>query len=68
MIHNWDNEESFLKSFVVDKEIRQKRIDICKSCENLTDINVCTICNCVMPLKTWIIGSSCPINKWGSVE
>lgn len=43
---------------------RKYRMEICKSCDNLTALNICKECNCFMPLKTWINASTCPIKKW----
>lgn len=64
MDDSWDNEKTLFENFFISKEERQERIDICKSCEYLNKALMCEKCNCVMPLKTWIIGSSCPEGKW----
>lgn len=46
-------------------EESQKRLELCKSCENyIPSITMCSICHCIMPLKTKIADLSCPIGKW----
>lgn len=59
----WDNEEYFVKD-ELGKTDRQKRIEICKHCENLNNLYFCKLCNCFMPIKTWMKYKSCPIEKW----
>ena len=49
------------------KELAQQRYEICKGCSEFRQITKqCRICNCFMFLKTKIISSECPINKWKS--
>ena len=48
----------------VDDSLREKRMKICKSCENFTKIQSCNKCGCFMPLKTWFKIFNCPIGKW----
>ena len=49
-------------------EESQKRLELCKSCENyISSITMCSICHCIMPLKTKIADLSCPIGKWNAV-
>ena len=48
-----------------DKDIIDKRWDICKSCEFLTEKNMCQKCGCFMKVKTRIATVACPIDKWG---
>lgn len=43
---------------------RDKRLDICKQCDNLGKMDFCKICHCYMPVKTYIPNQSCPIKKW----
>ncbi len=47
-------------------EVREQRLNICKSCENLRANDTCKLCNCFMPAKVWISASSCPDKKWTS--
>lgn len=51
----------------VKTEIAEERLRICKSCPRLTSIELCSICNCIMPIKVKIAKASCPLNKW-SIE
>ena len=48
----------------VEDSIKEQRMKICKSCENLTKVQTCTKCGCFMPLKTWFKTFSCPNGKW----
>lgn len=43
---------------------RNKRLEICKSCPNLIMGNICKLCGCWMPLKTYFPNQKCPDNKW----
>lgn len=47
----------------VPQEVRKNRIDICKSCDK-NKMNLCTECGCMIPLKTTLAKSTCPIGKW----
>lgn len=58
-------------SLCVSKETRSQRIEICQSCENKKDfsgIELCVLCNCIIPWKTWLKKAECPIQKWGANE
>lgn len=59
----WNNKEYFIKD-ELDTKDRQKRIEICKACENLNSMNFCKVCNCFMPVKTWLKFKKCPEGKW----
>ena len=52
----------------VSKEIRNERMDICKSCPSfIKDSKRCSECGCMMEMKTWIGGDPntlCPLQKW----
>ena len=48
-----------------DQDIIDKRWDICKSCEFLTEKNMCQKCGCFMKVKTRIATVACPIDKRG---
>ena len=55
----------FKKKNHVDKEISDKRMLECYSCDQLIPItNQCKTCLCFMNLKTKIINASCPLGKW----
>ena len=47
-----------------DQDIIDKRWDICKGCEFLTDNDKCQKCGCFMKVKTRIATVACPIGKW----
>lgn len=49
----------------VEKEISDKRMEICERCPELSAITKqCGQCSCFMLLKTKINISFCPLNKW----
>lgn len=45
------------------KEVFDKRIRICKECENLEG-TVCQLCGCQVDLKCNFKYEKCPIGKW----
>ena len=47
-----------------DQDIIDKRWDICKGCEFLTEKNRWEKCGCFMKVKTRVATASCPIGKW----
>jgi hypothetical protein len=52
----------------VSKETAKERLEICYQCENfIPQISMCSLCHCIMPLKTKIADISCPIEKWKRV-
>ena len=63
-----DNDWSSVPEIARDKlaltEVREVRVNICRGCENLTSLHFCKICNCFMPLKTYMKSQKCPIDKW----
>ena len=53
------------KNNYTSKEIAQKRMDICHSCEFLLKLtNQCKKCGCFMNAKTKLKKATCPIGKW----
>ncbi len=45
--------------------LSEQRYNICKSCSNFRKLTKqCRICECFMPIKTKIVNSTCPENKW----
>jgi hypothetical protein len=52
------------RELIVSQEVRNQRLNICKSCEKFNKISFCSVCNCFMPVKTWLLVSDCPIKKW----
>ena len=49
---------------IVDEQKRKLRMDTCKGCEFLEHNTMCSMCNCFMPIKTWMLSGDCPLNKW----
>jgi rRNA maturation protein Nop10 len=52
----------------VNDQVKSARSDVCKSCDNLTFINTCSICNCYMPAKVKLPSAFCPELKWQAVS
>lgn len=50
--------------FLANSEIQEQRYEICKSCTHLTILKTCKECGCIMPLKTKLSSSKCPLSKW----
>lgn len=51
------------------KIIEEKRLETCSSCDKkgfvpLTNIDVCTECNCVIATKVKFFTAKCPLNRW----
>tara|TARA_R100000353_G_scaffold67651_1_gene52587 strand:- start:10474 stop:10635 length:162 start_codon:yes stop_codon:yes gene_type:complete len=43
---------------------RDRKLNICNNCDKYNkSMKICSICKCVMPLKVFIKGNTCPINK-----
>jgi len=56
-----------IKELLASKQLSKKRYDICKSCDKFRNFTkTCKICNCIMPLKTKLLKSDCPLGKWKS--
>lgn len=50
---------------LVPRSVRKERIAICHSCERyLEDTDQCSICQCIMGIKTSFANMKCPIDKW----
>ena len=60
----WEIIQNNCIEILVNKEERNKRVKICKTCEQLSNIQICNQCNCFMPIKTWLKISKCPKEKW----
>ena len=48
---------------VAEPPIKQKRLEICGKCPMLSN-GQCTLCNCIVALKTSRKYEVCPLNKW----
>lgn len=44
-------------------ELKEKRMAICKECPH-SRLNLCKQCGCVIPFKTALLNSKCPIGNW----
>ena len=64
MTDDWEYRHNRDSAIVCSTEERNKRIEVCKSCELLTPQKLCSKCMCFMPLKTWLKFSKCPEGKW----
>jgi len=53
---------------LVNSEVASERYSICEQCPNLTEEARCTECGCFMKKKVNLAASSCPIDKWDSVQ
>ena len=51
------------KDVFLSRTSQQARISICNGCTDKTDIR-CSICGCIIALKTKFRLSSCPKGKW----
>jgi Tetratricopeptide repeat len=47
----------------VRSEERQRRLQICTTCEHHTGIR-CRVCGCFTSAKTWLPHERCPLGKW----
>jgi hypothetical protein len=64
MLDDWNNIKLPIGMSITDVNTRQTRMKVCLSCDNLNSVNICKICNCFMPLKTWLLNKKCPVGKW----
>lgn len=49
---------------VIRLSLRERRIEICKSCEHITSLNTCGKCGCFLPIKSYFKVFKCPLDKW----
>jgi hypothetical protein len=61
----WDTTRGLLegKPIFVNDETQQKRLNICKTCDQFID-GRCKSCGCFMEQKTKLEAATCPISKW----
>ena len=53
----------------VSSDLRSERLKTCRSCEHFwKSTDICSICKCYMPAKTWVSIAECPIQKWGKSD
>jgi len=49
----------------VEKDIKDIRLDICKSCDWFRPkTQTCKKCGCFMAAKSMLLNAKCPIDKW----
>ena len=60
---NWITKNLSLFSPEV-KEMAKTRLSVCQDCPELTKLNRCKQCGCLMPAKVFFKGSFCPMKKW----
>lgn len=48
---------------IADDNVKNQRLNICENCEFKSN-DVCSQCNCLLPVKVSILTNSCPIGKW----
>lgn len=47
------------------RKVAKERLEVCQSCDRYIPENMqCSICQCIMPLKTTMANMKCPIDKW----
>jgi hypothetical protein len=53
------------EALLVSKEIKEKRMDICKQCDRYDPEQIrCKECGCLLEYKTDFALDSCPLKKW----
>ena len=57
--------EDFVAQLQAESE---KRWEICETCPSLIRFNRCKECGCFMKIKTKLVNSSCPLDKWGKFK
>ena len=50
---------------IAPRAVARERLTICESCDRyLPEKMQCSICQCIMPLKTTMSNMKCPVDKW----
>lgn len=49
---------------LVDDELREQRLSICRACPKFTPEERCVECGCFMKIKSAFVTSKCPLGKW----
>ncbi len=56
-----------INNYVASNEVSKSRYEICKKCEHFEKrFAICKMCGCFMKLKTRLLKTNCPINKWSN--
>lgn len=62
-VSNYKSQNTHLK-FWATREQAHQRYTTCVTCEKITKIKTCELCNCFVIGKTKINQEFCPLNKW----
>lgn len=47
------------------RAVARERLSICEECDRyICDKMQCSLCQCIMPLKTTMANMRCPLDKW----
>lgn len=52
----------------VSDDVASARLAVCSECPDYMATKQCKKCGCFMPIKTKLLHSVCPSNKWDSIE
>lgn len=44
------------------------KLEICKKCDELGELDKCKVCGCFMQMKTLMPFTTCPLGKWEILE
>jgi hypothetical protein len=53
---------------LVPAGLQETRMEICRACPELTNLDRCRKCGCFMVAKTRVKGARCPLGKWPTLE
>lgn len=60
-----NDEKQYAHIEQTNQKTRKKRLDMCNSCEQFNkESGRCTVCGCIMSIKTTIPFMKCPDGKW----
>lgn len=54
--------------FFVKSHVAEERLAICRSCEQLSEYNICKKCGCFMLMKVKVAQAKCPLEKWSKSD
>lgn len=56
-----------IDSFIATRAEADLRLSICRQCDKLSALNVCSMCGCFMPVKVKLRAVECPLRRWGKI-
>jgi len=56
--------DEFLPGLAEIKEMADRRLEVCKSCDKLGAFNRCELCGCFVQVKVMMRSESCPDGLW----